>query len=134
MDVYNKGKSGASLLIDDKFLAVTTAPSGKLYPYEQGSTGRFTFIDELGRLLVKVANTQCLEIQEDNFDNLLNNSRTNFTLTSDPFPNSFELTWNGIILKEGIENDFILSGKNIITNFIPYEENSLIAKYFKKGE
>lgn len=133
MKPYNLGEQGAFLFLNGKFISATTCPSGKILPYKRGSTGRFSYVDEHGSLLVRLDENSILNFHEDDFSNVLDGEGTTFNLSNIPHSGTFIFFWNGIRLREGTSKDFTLSEKIINTNFIPHSGNSLIAKYFSKN-
>ena len=66
---------------------------------------------------------------KDDFSSQLD-GRTDFELSYEPITETFKLIWNGLILKAGSNNDFIISGRTITINFNTFSDNSLVAEYF----
>ena len=75
---------------------------------------------------------QFTHYKKEDLSSQITGLNSNFFINETPTNNTLNLFWNGHLLKIGINNDFILSGKIIITNFIPYAGNTLIVEYFYK--
>jgi len=124
MDIYEYGESGQPLIIDGQYVCVNVSPSGQIYPFRYGSTGRSNYVDKNGNLCVKLPDNQIAKFHIDTFDNLDHKNKI-FILTYKP--KKLSLFWNGIRMINNL--DFTLSNKTITTKFKPYAQNNLIAKY-----
>lgn len=135
MAIYGYGSAGAPLNVEGQALSTTTSPSGNLYPFKYGETGRAVFVDERGRLLVCLdggstsSTSGCSYVKEDLSDQI-DGPRVNFTLSRSPASDSvFRLYWNGLRMREGSQYDFIVVGQTLTTNFVAYQGNSLKIDY-----
>ncbi|RFS16998.1 hypothetical protein [Emticicia sp. C21] len=62
---------------------------------------------------------------------LKNNSNTSFLLAFTPTAGTEEVFLNGLLQEPGGQNDYTISGNNIIMNSAPVSDDKLVVSYFK---
>lgn len=103
------------------------------------STNVQAAIDEIN-VKTKVLNEQLGVVISQIDDNSINmyrmdlnsqiNNNTSIFVLSEPVQNS-TLIWNGVVMMEGVENDYTIDGTTLTTHFIPVLRDNLWITYWK---
>ena len=128
MEEYtNSFDTGATFYLDKNAIAISASCSGTHFPFKRGTSGRYSYVDKNGRLLVSFPQEQITHFQKDILDTYLDGNNKQFTLSKIPKKDTIDLFWNGI--RMSLDKDFSVTNNIITTYFTPYSNNTLVVKY-----
>jgi hypothetical protein len=127
---FDTGACGVPLKIDGKYLCTTlVVPSGQGCVYKYGDTGRPSYVDDHGRLLITLDPSDVLTYKRDIITPQINGIINVFILSHEPHANTVKVILNGLIL-DPTNNEYSITDDILTMTYTPYKDNSLIVEYF----
>lgn len=131
MDVYKYGTTGRPMCVDGQYLCTTITPSGEISVYKTGETGNSLHVDDAGRLVITINPDDVVKYKMESFTSEIDGMTSVFSLSYSPINNTPNVYLNGLLLD--IDNEeYVISGNQLIMNIVPKSIDSLRVEYFYK--